>query len=529
MKLNTRKGTLFLTSIILLHLALIKCPYGLVDAIDFQDLVVDGWNLDTILEGSYGEFVEFWGDQGVATSDYLMGEAEPQVTYLLIYSQAESSSTVGVEINVFDSEEEAHAEFSFQRQWKTDAPMFKRFLYGTRIFQEGNVLLFFFSNENAEDIRVSYGMHGQTTITLVDSFIAGFYEKFSPYLHGVPEAPTSSYTGRCVWGIRPGDAVTWQWGRESFTGSLGTGTSHTEESLSFTLEVVEFSEDNAQVLVKERHDSFKVFDEHGSSIILDFPYYSYSWVAATDGLSRRIGDGPEQTVIYPLYRDGDTLIDFLLEEVSRLPEKSLTEGGSSLSIHGRTSSASGFTPLQTEWRDITVQSGTGIVSSYEFYYNDNEYSITTTSTLILLDTNIDTGSREPYLISLAVSVQLSSSSVTKGEKLVVSVHVEDEESSPVEGVSATAAIGDNLVQLADVGGGDYQGQLETSDIREGEYEVVVAVEGGGYESAEDAVSLTVKSAGISGFPIMSVALGILIGAILLFRRATAFKTPRPPI
>jgi hypothetical protein len=85
------------------------------------------------------------------------------------------------------------------------------------------------------------------------------------------------------------------------------------------------------------------------------------------------------------------------------------------------------------------------------------------------------------------------------------------------------------MQLADVGGGDYQGQLETSDIREGEYEVVVAVEGGGYESTEDAVSLTVKSAGIPSFPIMSVALGILIGAILLFRRATVCKTPRPPI
>jgi len=354
----------------------------------------------------------------------------------------------------------------------------------------------------------------------VDSFIAGFYEKFSPYLHGVPETPASSYTGRCVWGIRPGDTVTWQWSRESFTGSLGTGMSHSEETISFTLEIVELTEDSSQVLVREQHDSFKVFDEHGSSIILDFPYYSYSWVAATDGLSWRIGGGPEQIVIYPLYRDGDTLIDFLLEEISHLPEKSFTEGEYSLSLHGRTSSVSGFTPLKTEWRDVTVQSGTGIVSHYEFYYNDNEYSITTTSTLSLLDTNIDTGSREPYLISLTVAAQLSSSSVTKGEKLGVSVHVEDEESSPVAGISATAAIGDYVVQLADVGGGDYQGQLETSDVREGQYEVVVAVEGSGYESAQDAVSLTVKAAGIPGFPIMSVVSGILIGVVFLHRRAT---------
>lgn len=515
-----RKGLLFFILFILPNLALTDCAYGLVEAIDFQDLVVDGWTLDTITEGSYGDYVKFWDDLGVAPSDYLMGETEPRIIYFLIYSQAESSSTVYVEIHVFDSEEDAGTEFSFQKQWTTDAPMFKRFLYGTRIYQETNVLLFFFSNENAEDIRVPYGRHGQTYITLADSFIAGFFEEFSPYIHGIPETPESSFTGKCVWGIRPGDTISWQWGRESFTGSLGTGTSHTEESVEFTLEVVEFTEDNAQVLVREQHDSFKVFDEHGSSIILDFPYYSYSWVAATDGLSWRIDGGPEQIVIYPLYRDGETLIDFLLGEVSHLPEKSFTEGEYSLSLHGRTSSASGFTPLKTEWRDITVQSGTGIVSHYEFYYNDNEYSITTTSSLSLLDANIDTGSREPYLISLVTAVQLSSSSVTKGEKLGVSVHVEDEEASPVEGVSVTAVIGDYVVQLADVGGGDYQGQLETSDVREGQYEVIVAAEGSGYESAQDAVSLTVKAAGIPGFPIMSVVSGILIGVVFLHRRAT---------
>jgi len=526
--LNTRKLMLFLISFLFLHLALIECAYGLVDAIDFQDLAVDGWKLDTILEGSYGDFVDFWDDQGVMPSDFLMGDAEPQIIYFLIYSQVETGSTVGIEILVFDSEEDAGAEFSFQKQWTTDAPMFKRFLYGTRIYQETNVLLFFFSNENAEDLSVPYGRHGQTYITLADSFIAGFFEEFSPYIHGVPETPESSFTGKCVWGIRPGDTISWQWGRESFTGSLGTGTSHTEESVEFTLEVVEFTEDNAQVLVREQHDSFKVFDEHGSSIILDFPYYSYSWVAATDGLSWRIDGGPEQIVIYPLYRDGETLIDFLLGEVSHLPEKSFTEGEYSLSLHGRTSSASGFTPLKTEWRDITVQSGTGIVSHYEFYYNDNEYSITTTSFLSLLDANIDMDSREPYLISLTIVAQLSSTSVTRGEKLEVSVHVEDEESSPVEGISATAAIGDYVVQLADVGGGDYQGQLETSDILEGQYEVVAAVEGSGYESAQDAVSLTVKSAGIPGFPIMSVVLGILIVVVFLFRRATVFESMRPP-
>src|SRR4030042_4544638 len=228
MRLKTRKGTLFLTLFIVLNSALIECTYGQVDAIDFQDLVVDGWTLDSVTEGSYGEYVTFWDDLGVVLSDYLMGEAEPRMIYFLINSQAESNSTVYVEIHVFDSEKDASTELSFQKPWTTDAPMFKRFLYGTGMFQEGNVLLFFFSNENAEDLLIPYGRHGQTYITLVDSFIVGFFEKFSPYIHGVPETPESSYTGRCVWGIRHGDTVSCERNRESFTGSLGTGMSPSE-------------------------------------------------------------------------------------------------------------------------------------------------------------------------------------------------------------------------------------------------------------------------------------------------------------
>jgi hypothetical protein len=281
---------------------------------------------------------------------------------------------------------------------------------------------------------------------------------------------------------------------------------------------VEFTEDNAQVLIREQHDGFKVYDEYGSSIILDFPHSTYSWVEATDGLSWRIGEGPEHVLIYPIYRGGDTIRGFLLEEVDHLPEKSLTEGERSLSIHGRTSSVSGFTPLRTEWRDVTVQTGTGIVSSYEFYYNDNEYSITTTSALSLLGTNIDAGTREPYVPSLSIMAQLSSMSVTRGDKLEVSVHVEDEEGASVEGVSVTAAIGGSLTQLADVGGGEYQGQLETSEVQEGQREVLVAAGGSGYASAQEALSVTVKAAGIPGFPTMSVASGVLVAVVFLLRR-----------
>jgi hypothetical protein len=524
-----RGGILLLGLLVFSSFALFECASGSVDVIDFQDLEVDGWALDSITEGDYGDFVILWEDLGVSPSDYMRGEVDPHKIYLLIYSQVESSSTVYVEIHLFDSEQSARNEFYLQKQWAPQAPMFKRFLYGRRMFQEGNVLLFFFSNQNAEDVLIPYNRHGQTYITLVDSFIVGFFERFSPYLYPVPETPVSNFTGRCVWGIRPGDVFSWERSRESFTGSLSTGMSHSKESGNFSLEIVEFTEDESWVLVRQLHESFNVINYYGGSNTLDSPFYSYAWIAAADGSSGEIVSGVDQLMIYPLYYDGKTLRDFLEEEIGHLPEKNFVEGEYSLKAHGRTSSYSGFTPLKTEWRDITVHSGTGIITYYEFYYNDNEYSITTTSSLSLLDTNIDMNSREPYLPSLVIAAQLSSTSITQGETLGISVHVEDEEMSSVEGASAIAVIGEYVVQLADEGGGDYQGQFETSDLQEGQYEVVVGVESNGYESAQEAMSFIVekKATGIPGFPIISVVLGILIGVVFLFRRATVLESVRP--
>lgn len=521
LKSRMRKGRLFIILLVLSGLALTVSASGSVDEIDFQDLVVEGWALDSITEGTYGDYVELWEGLGVVPSDYLMGEAEPLVIYFLMYSNTVSNSSVYVEIHLFESEGDARTEFSFQKQWAPDAPIFERFLYGRRMYQEGNVLLFFFSDAAAGRNIIPYGRHGQEYIAPVDSFIVGFFERFSTYIHEVPEAPASDTTVRCVGGIRPGDVISWGRGRETFTGSLGTGMSHSEGSSNLTLEVVEFTEGGSHVLVRERHESFKVFNEYGSSVILDLPFYSYGWLSAAEGLSWEMGDGPEETLIYPLYYGGRTIRDVLEGEIDHLPEKSNMEGEHSISAHGRTASASGYTPLKTEWRDVTVHLGTGIVTSYEFYYNDNEYSITTTTSLGMTDASFNLNSREPYLPTLAVAAELSSSAITQGDSLTVSAHVEDEEGSPVEDVSAVAVVDDYAVQLSDRGGGDYQGSLETSDLPEGQHEVVVVAEGVGYASAQSAVSLTVeKASGIPGFPVASVLLGILIGILLLSRMRT---------
>ena len=67
-----------------------------------------------------------------------------------------------------------------------------------------------------------------------------------------------------------------------------------------------------------------------------------------------------------------------------------------------------------------------------------------------------------------------------------------------------------------------RGQFETSDLQEGQYDVVVGVESSGYGSAQDTMSFKVEknATGIPGFPIMYVLLGVFIGVVFLFRRAT---------
>jgi len=68
-----RRGILLLVLLVFSNFALVECASGLVDFIDFQDLEVDGWALDSITEGSYGDFVILWEDLGVAPSDYMEG------------------------------------------------------------------------------------------------------------------------------------------------------------------------------------------------------------------------------------------------------------------------------------------------------------------------------------------------------------------------------------------------------------------------------------------------------------------------
>ena len=462
-------------------------------SIDTEELIIDGWILDSISEGSYDDFVLFWNDLGVLPSDYLLSEVSPSDVKLLIYQHESSDAIVYVEIHAYDSVEDAELEYSTQKA-RSIPPIFGRFVYGERIFQEGPYLLFVFSNEEAEQTLIPYNKYGQIDISLVDDFFTKLFQRLVPTLYGVDEGtPSSTFEGRVFWGIQPGDRFTWDTSYETFTGSLGTGMSHSSGSSSATWEILDISEDAHAVLVGEIRNNFKIFNQYFSSIILDAEYSINTWHTIDDGPLVLATSSVSQAAIFPLYLEGRTIIDFVKEEIEHLPEKNYIDGAHSMSGHGRTSSGSGYTPLKTEWRDITIHKGTGILLSYDFYYNDNEFSITTSRSVSLVETNFDLDNRFVNIQIIELDVIFSDDVVERGESLSIQAEVRDIDENYVEGAIVTVLVGDISVELSDVGNGRYEGMVQTGDLSVGEHGLTMRAEKEGYEPGTTTQSVNVET------------------------------------
>ena len=460
--------------------------------INTEELIIDGWILDSISEGSYDDFVLFWNDLGVLPSDYLLSEVSPSDVNLLIYQHVMSDAIVYVEIHAYDSVEVAELEYSAQKA-RSRPPIFGRFVYGERIFQEGPYLLFVFSNEEAEQTLIPYNKYGQIDISLVDDFFTKLFQRLIPTLYGVDEGtPSSSFEGRVIWGIQPGDRFTWDSSYETFTGSLGTGMSHSSGSSSTTWEILDISEDAHAVLVGEIRNNFKIFNQYFSSIILDTEYSIGTWYTIDDGPLVLESSSVSQAAIFPLYLEGRTIIDFVEEEIEHLPEKNYIDGAHSMSGHGRTSSGSGYTPLKTEWRDITIHKGTGLLLSYDFYYNDNEYSITTSRSVGLVETNFDLDGRFVNIQILELDVAFSSDVFERGEQLSIQAEVRDIMKDFVEGAIVTVLVGGTTAELFEVGNGRYEGLVQTGDLTMGEHGLTVRAEKDGYEPGMTTQSVNVE-------------------------------------
>ena len=97
-------------------------------------------------------------------------------------------------------------------------------------------------------------------------------------------------------------------------------------------------------------------------------------------------------------------------------------------------------------------------------------------------------------LQLQVDMQLSTDTATRGEVMTVSATITDVGGRPIGGAIVTVYIGDIALDLAEIGDGSYQVTVETSNIKEGTYTVIVAAHKEGCESGQTSENLTVEAA-----------------------------------
>jgi hypothetical protein len=311
---------------------------------------------------------------------------------------------------------------------------------------------------------------------------------------------------------------------------MGTGTSSSQDDWDGTWEIADVQ--GGHILVKQSSMIQHILTEDETRVRVDIPYDSYTWYTAKEeGVSLVSDDGSTAgAVIFPLELNGVPLAELVYESIDHLPEKEITESAEYVTVYGSTAQYSGFTPIETSWKDMRVHRGTGIVTFSDFYYNNNEYSITTSTGISLTDTSFTLSSRVPVILSLFASMTLSESTITEGTSLKVSVHVVDQDGEPVSDAEVTAILDDEEFVLPSEGSGDYEETLVTTDLQAGTYTIYAGAEKSGYLAATDSDSVEIQRAasprpdpdpsppeqnGIPSFPGLSIALGTAIATFVV--------------
>ncbi|TRO48202.1 hypothetical protein E2P65_03300, partial [Candidatus Bathyarchaeota archaeon] len=393
---------------------------------------VEGFDLAADLY-TYPEYVAMLDDVGVVPSDFILGE-EPVAVILASYEKGDAY--VWMEILEFASDGDASDEYALQAvdteyisglgYQGNNGPLYQRFTPRERVFVHGRFLFIFFYSPL--DNMDAYGY--------MDDLLPTFVSHILETAGTSPPAPPG-YAVDAVWGVEAGDIITWGIEDSTYTGSLGTGTSSSQGEWEGSLEVVDVQ--GGHLLVKQRGAITHIITEDETRVPVDIPYDRYTWLTPDeDGVSIEADDGsPSGAVLFPLELDGVPLADLVYGSIDNLPERTISENEAYVTVHGNTRSYSGFTPIETSWRDITVHRGTGIVTSSDFYYNNNEYSITTSVGVTLTYTSFQLSSRVQVALSLAAQTTTSTSSPTEGDTFKVTVRVTDQDGGAVGDAEVT--------------------------------------------------------------------------------------------
>jgi hypothetical protein len=227
-------------------------------------------------------------------------------------------------------------------------------------------------------------------------------------------------------------------------------------------------------------------------------------------------------LVYPLNINGMTMAEILDNSIKNLPEKSYSKGSEYYGVFGKTSDGTGYTPVETQWLDINVHRGTGIVSAYDWYYNNNEYGITARSQVTLSDVNFDFSSRVSHIESLKTftgDIFVEPDSVSVGEILELELELFDVEGYAVESATVTALIEGYMYILVEESSGIYSVSVDTKVLDPGSYQGTLVVEKVGFESIEGSFTFSISesisnsdpsTSAIPSMPLTALLIGILV-------------------
>ena len=507
---------------------------GILSAIPFAAADVEALDMLTDVDGytlvadlyTYSEYVAMLDEVGVVPSDFILGE-EPVTVILASYQRG--NAYVWLEILEFASEEDASNEYDLQAvdteyvsglgYQGNNGPLYQRFTPRERVFVQGRFLFLFFYSPLDNMDAYSY------MDDLLPTFVSHILETAGT---SPPEPP--AYTVDAMWGVEAGDVITWSVEDSTFTGSMGTGTSSSQGEWEGTLEVVDVQ--GGHLLVKQRSNIQHIITEDETRVPVNIPYDRYTWLTPDeDGTSIEADDGsPSGAVLFPLELNGVPLADLVYGSIDHLPERTITESEAYVTVHGNTRSYSGFTPIETSWKDITVHRGTGIVTASDFYYNNNEYSITTSVGVTLGYTSFQLSSRVPVVLSLAAQTSLSESTLTEGDSLTVTVRVTDQDGEAISDADVFGSFNGEDFILMHQESGNYEATLSTEGLEAGTYSVYIGVEKAGYPGVTDSSSVAIQQrpvsptddtssgqTGIPGFPGLSIAIGAALATLAATR------------
>jgi len=324
----------------------------------------------------------------------------PQNFLLLRYNNTESGRVVYVEIYEYNSTEDAANQYGSQygEDESRFALIFRRFNAVQVLLHRGQFMVFIFcpTEQPATDAQA------QSTLTdCTQKFVDNLFNVLPESTQ--PSAPPSvDFAGKVVWGVKAGDTISWELNVTRFTGYVGGGISHSEGSYTIAMEIVQITDDNLAILIRspESHPSdfdysaYELPNSYGlCGLNLVLPAYRYFWATVTDPAKDPHANAP-CSLIFPIYSEGRTLKDVIKSSEGL---KDVTEGAEYITGHYKTAPAEDYTPIETRWEDVTVHKGSGIVTRASSYYNNNEYSITSSHSLTLENTNFDLSSRVPPL------------------------------------------------------------------------------------------------------------------------------------